>query len=95
MRAPLELVVRPFVVSQITNPLQPSIPTDQAATTAQNTVLDIGGDEVTTWSGNYSQTVTFYFIKKPKEKKKAGGAFYDPYAPDGVNDPLIQEPAPP
>lgn len=84
MRAALELIVRPFVVSPVTSPKQP-VAGATPTTTQSNTVIDIGSDSVTTWSGNFDQTVSFYFIKKPKEKKKAGGGG-DYFGPN--EDPL-------
>lgn len=81
MRTALELIVRPFVAPQITSPKQPAPGTVAPSTTASNTVIDIGSDQVTTWSGNYDQMVSFYFIKKPKEKKKDSTGS-DPFAPD-------------
>ena len=79
MRAALELIVRPFVVTDVTSPKQqaPGSPSG----TASNAVLDVGSDEVTTWSGSYNQTVSFYFIKKPKEKQKGSGDPINPFAP--------------
>jgi hypothetical protein len=80
MRAALELIVRPFVVTDVTSPKQPAA--GAGTTTPQaNTKMDIGSDEVTTWSGNFDQTVSFYFIKKPKEKKKDSGDPINPFAP--------------
>jgi hypothetical protein len=87
MRAALELIVRPFVVTDVTSPKQ--LVPGSATTTQANTVMDIGSDEVTTWSGNFDQTVSFYFIKKPKEKPKASGDPINPFAPPApFPDPL-------
>jgi hypothetical protein len=79
MRAALELIVRPFVVTDVTSPKQPAAGTPSSTT--QNTKLDIGSDEVTTWTGSYNQTVSFYYIKKPKEKQKDSGDPINPFAP--------------
>lgn len=80
MRTALELIVRPFVVADITSPKQPAA--NATAPAAQsNTVMDIGADSVTTWNGSYNQTVSFYYVKKPKEKKKQSSGT-DPFAPD-------------
>jgi hypothetical protein len=85
MRPALELVVRPFVVKPVTSPKQPNV--GATPTTAQhNTTADYGSDEVTTWSGNYNQTVSFYYIKKPKEKKKSGGGDYYALEPVGTTE---------
>lgn len=80
MRPALELVVRPFVVPQITSPKQPNVSTSPA-TTQSNVVKDIGSDSVTLWSGSFDQTVSFYYIKKPKEKQKDSGDPINPFAP--------------
>jgi hypothetical protein len=88
MRAALELIVRPFVVTNVTSPKQPAVGAG-AATTQQNTTADFGSDEVTTWSGSYNQTVSFYYIKKPKEKQKDSGDPINPFAPAAsLPDPL-------
>jgi hypothetical protein len=88
MRAALELIVRPFVVTDVTSPKQPA-PGAASTTPQQNAKIDIGSNEVTTWSGNYNQTVSFYFIKKPKEKQKSSGDPINPFAPPAsLPDPL-------
>jgi hypothetical protein len=85
MRTALELIVRPFVVTDVTSPKQPA-PGAATATPQQNIKSDFGSNEVTTWSGSYNQTVSFYYIKKPKEKKKnAPPDYYSDYPPDLVN----------
>jgi hypothetical protein len=96
MRAALELIVRPFVVSQVTSPKQPDVGATPT-TTQSNIVIDIGSDSVTSWSGNFNQDVSFYFIKKPKEKKKAGdgGNYFGPNEDPLILDPLVLEPPPP
>jgi hypothetical protein len=87
MRAALELIVRPFVVTDVTSPKQPAV--GAQSTTTANTKTDFGSDEVTTWSGNYNQTVSFYYIKKPKEKQKSSGDPINPFAPPApFPDPL-------
>jgi hypothetical protein len=90
MRAALELIVRPFVVSQVTSTKQPNVSAIPAITQS-NTSVDIGSDEVTSWSGNFDQNVSFYFIKKPKEKKKqnGGGSYFGPNEDPLVQDPLV------
>lgn len=80
MRPALELVVRPFVVQPVTSPKQPNIATDQAAA-QDNIVIDFGSASVTTWSGNYDQMVSFYYIKKPRERPKSSGDPINPFAP--------------
>lgn len=79
MRTPLELIVRPFVVTDITNPTQPALSSHTA--TSQNTDVTYGSDQVTSWSGSFNETVTFYYIKKPKEKQKASSDPLNPFAP--------------
>jgi len=80
MRTALELIVRPFVVGDVTGPKQPAAGAVSSATQS-NTVVEYGSDQVTTWSGSYDQSVSYYFIKKPKEKKKASGDPINPFAP--------------
>lgn len=81
MRTALELIVRPFVVADVTSPKQPAA-NATAASTQSNSVIDYGSNSVTLWNGTFNQTVTFYFIHKPKEKRKQNGAASDPFAPD-------------
>jgi hypothetical protein len=75
MRPALELIVRPFVVSPVTNTKQPV--STGAPTTQENAVLDIGSGSVTQWSGNFDQMVSYYYVKKPKEKKSQTQAQID------------------
>lgn len=82
MRTPLELIVRPFVVTPVTSPKQPDVGAVPASTAA-NAKMNFGSDEVTTWSGSFNQEVSYYYVKKPKEKKKQnGGSGSDYYAPE-------------
>jgi hypothetical protein len=75
----LEGIVRPFQTSDIGPPRSPllgslgtSTATSTTADAAKNTIINPGKDgQVKTFSGSFSLTITFYFIKKPKEKKSA------------------------
>lgn len=65
----LEGIVRPFQLSEVTPPK----PIPQATSSAQvrNTVINPGHNgSVKTFSGSYNLTVTYYYIKKPKEKQQ-------------------------
>jgi hypothetical protein len=76
----LEGIVRPFQTSEIGPPRSPllgslgtSTATSTTADAAKNTIINPGKDgQVKTFSGSFSLTITYYYIKKPKEKKKAG-----------------------
>jgi hypothetical protein len=62
-------VVRPFQTSDIG---PPKVVTSSAnAAGPQNVIINPGKNgAVKTFSGSFSLTITYYFIKKPKEKKK-------------------------
>lgn len=66
----LERIVRPFQTGDVSPP-KPA--PSSAATATQNNVVIYPGHNgsVKTFSGSYNLTVTFYYIKKPKEKPKA------------------------
>jgi hypothetical protein len=66
----LELVVRPFQTSDISPP-RPVPAAGATSATSQNTIINPGKNgNVKTFSGSYNLTVTYYYIEKPKEKKK-------------------------
>ncbi len=74
----LERIVRPFQTGDI-SPSKPR-PISEATAGQNNVIINPGhAGTVKTFSGSYNLTVTFYFIKKPKEKKSGQGG-YDPYA---------------
>ncbi len=74
----LERIVRPFQTGDI-SPSKPR-PISEATAEQNNVIINPGhAGTVKTFSGSYNLTVTFYFIKKPKEKKSGQGG-YDPYA---------------
>jgi hypothetical protein len=72
----LEGIVRPFQTSEIGPPRSPLLgslgaSTATTADAAKNTIINPGKDgQVKTFSGSFSLTITYYYIKKPKEKKK-------------------------
>jgi hypothetical protein len=74
----LEGIVRPFQTSDIGPPRSPllgslgsSTATSTTADAAKNTIINPGKDgQVKTFSGSFSLSISFYFIKKPKEKKQ-------------------------
>lgn len=81
----LERIVRPFQTGDI-SPSKPR-PISEATAEQNNVIINPGhAGTVKTFSGSYNLTVTFYFIKKPKEKR-AGDGGYDPYAAVSGNDP--------
>ncbi len=74
----LERIVRPFQTGDI-SPSKPR-PISEATATQSNVIINPGhAGTVKTFSGSYNLTTTFYFIKKPREKR-AGDGGYDPYA---------------
>lgn len=70
MTSGLEGVVRPFQTADI-GPPKPA-PVVAATTQGQrNTIINPGKNgNVKQFSGSYNLTVSFYYIEKPKEKKK-------------------------
>lgn len=75
MSGALEGIVRPFQTSDIGPPktaLQGGLgSTTSTASQPENTIINPGKDgQVKTFSGSFSLTITFYYVRKPKEKKK-------------------------
>lgn len=69
MTANLEGIVRPFQTPDI-GPAKP-VPTATATSVQQNTIINPGKNgQVKTFSGSYNLTISYYYVKKPKEKKK-------------------------
>jgi hypothetical protein len=65
----LEGIVRPFESGDV-SPAKPS-PQSGAASPADNTVIEIGKNgTVKTLNGTFSLDITWYFVKKPKEKEQ-------------------------
>lgn len=78
MSGTLEGIVRPFQTNDIGPPktaLQGGLgSTTSTASQPENTIINPGKDgQVKTFSGSFSLTITYYYVKTPKEKKKAGG----------------------
>ncbi len=75
MSGTLEGIVRPFQTSDI-GPPKTALQGGLAATTStadqpENTIINPGKDgQVKTFSGSFSLTITYYYVRKPKEKKK-------------------------
>lgn len=68
--AGLETVVRPFQTSDI-GPPKPAVVAPPAENTVRNVILNPGKNgQVKTFSGSFNLTITYYYIKKPKEKKQ-------------------------
>ncbi len=66
----LEKIVRPFQTEDI-GPPKPVPVAAPAEGTVRNTIINPGKNgQVKTFSGSYSITITYYYIEKPKEKKK-------------------------
>lgn len=66
----LERIIRPFQTGEISPPR--IVPSSDATATQDNVIINPGNrPSVKTFSGSYSLTVTFYYIKKPKEKQQA------------------------
>ena len=71
MSGGFERIIRPFETSDI-GPPKPA-PASGGATTSgpQNTIINPGKNgQVKTFSGSFNLTITYYFIKKPKEKPR-------------------------
>lgn len=65
----LERIVRPFQTGEVSPPR--IVPSSEATATQDNVVINPGArGSVKTFSGSYSLTVTYYYIKKPKEKQQ-------------------------
>ncbi len=76
MSGTLEGIVRPFQTNDIGPPktaLQGGLgSTTSTANQPENTIINPGKDgQVKTFSGSFSLTITYYYVRKPKEKKKA------------------------
>jgi len=70
-QAGFETFVRPFETSDI-GPPKPAPVAPLSADSVRNVVVNPGKNgQVRTFSGSYSITITFYYVEKPKEKKKA------------------------
>ncbi len=70
MTASLEKIIRPFQTEDIGPPkLVPAAA--PIAGTVRNLIITAGKNgQVKTFSGSYSITITYYYVKKPKEKKQ-------------------------
>ncbi len=71
----LEGIVRPFETGDIGPPrtaLQGGLGNSTATANApDNTIINPGANgSVKTFSGSFSLTITFYYVRKPKEKKR-------------------------
>lgn len=68
----IEGVVRPFQTEDIGPPrIAPSSDTTDSANAPTNVIINPGkGGNVKTFSGNFNLTITFYYIKRPREKRQ-------------------------
>ena len=74
MTTPLETVVRPFQTSDIGSPKIAAV-APPAEGTVRNVIINPGAKgQVKSFSGSYSITISYYFIKRPREKKKEPAA---------------------
>jgi hypothetical protein len=60
--------VRPFQTANVQPPAAPQSVT--TGTTQSNTNLKIGSGSPKTFNGTFDLTITYYKIRKPKEKQK-------------------------
>lgn len=66
----LERIVRPFQTGDVSPPKP--VPSSDASSTSSNVIINPGKNgSVKTLSGSYNITITYYYIKKPKEKQQA------------------------
>ncbi len=61
-------VVRPFQTTDVQPPATPQQAAEGAAKT--NTTLTIGRGSPKTFTGSFDLSISYYKIRKPKEKKK-------------------------
>jgi hypothetical protein len=61
-------VVRPFQTTSVNPPATPQ--TNAAGTTPQNTTLTIGRGSPKTFTGTFDLTISYYKVRKLKEKKQ-------------------------
>ncbi len=67
----LEGIIRPFETGNI-SPAKPA-PVGEGDQ-PDNVVIQVKGTPPKTFSGQFSITVTYYHVRKPKEKKKTGSS---------------------
>lgn len=65
-----EGIIRPFETGDISPPKP--VPTSPDAASTDNVTISVSGGSVKEFSGSYDLTVTYYYVKKPKEKPKGG-----------------------
>ncbi len=61
-------VVRPFQTSDVQPPAVQSAPT--SGTTRKTNTVEIGRGAAKTFSGSFDLTISYYKVRKPKEKQK-------------------------
>jgi hypothetical protein len=61
-------VVRPFQTTNVNPPAAPQ--TNASGTTPQNATLTIGRGSPKTFTGTFDLTISYYKVRKPKEKQK-------------------------
>jgi hypothetical protein len=70
MSGSLEGVIRPFETGDV-SPAKP-LPQGEAPEPPDNLVIEAKGSPPHTFTGNFSVDITYYHVKKPKEKKEPG-----------------------
>lgn len=68
MSGSLEGVIRPFETGDI-SPAKP-LPQGETTQPPNNLVIEVKGNPPHTFSGSYSVDITYYHVKKPKEKQQ-------------------------
>lgn len=82
MTGSLENVIRPFETGDV-SPAKP-LPQGEAATPPDNLVIEAKGSAPHTFTGNFSVDITYYHVRKPKEKKKGDSETSNPSGPPPV-----------
>lgn len=62
-------IVRPFQTTSVTPPATPTVATSGTQTTTSKIVIGDGSPK--TFTGSFDLTITYYKVKKPKEKPKS------------------------
>ncbi len=65
----LEGVIRPFETGDV-SPAKP-LPQGEAPEPPDNLVIEAKGSAPHTFTGNFSVDITYYHVRKPKEKQQA------------------------
>lgn len=82
MTGSLEGVIRPFETGDV-SPAKP-LPQGEAPEPPDNLVIEAKGSPPHTFTGNFSVDITYYHVKKPKEKKRDDVLENNPAGPPPV-----------